>query len=639
MTPHLLLAVLAAVDAPVTHVTVFTNQARVVREAKVPVNGTQRIEFPTLRDSIDLTSVRVEAQGAEIKRVDIERVTPEQLRTEDAKKLLEELEKVDVELDRLNQERAVLNAQRDAINRLTPQAPASEPLKPTPKLNASGWAQGAQFIADSLGRVEVKLREGGRALKKQNEKRNELLEQARKLGNPETTSGWKIIAQTAGNGPATLTLTYLVMNAQWTPTWDLQLQPDTNTVALSLAGLVSQATGEDWAQATLALSTAIPSNAVTAPKLATWKIGVSDRFIPTPTPIYSPIAPPPPVQPLARARTEEDLVRARLQQLGIVTVKTAEPQRMREEDEEIDFDSEDISGGLVQPQAFAQAGAATKALSPARDRRAAPPPPAPVARAAQEMMQVSDVSVSSKRSNSTPYVPTTSYSLSPPPAWSPPNFGPDSPVTLAQGYDLSFTSLQKETIPSARGARRVALWSTQWPVTVERKLFPALTTDAYLVAELKNPSQQVLPGGPAQLFVGADPAGTARLELVSPGESFTLPLGIDRALKPVRNVQLVEATQGLISKDEVGTYTVTIELANPYRAPVAVRVVDQWPVTSQKEVEIKLVSAQPSATQDAKKGSLEWRLTIPPQKKQVFTFAYTVKRPRGWKLQQQEVVR
>ena len=251
-----------------------------------------------------------------------------------------------------------------------------------------------------------------------------------------------------------------------------------------------------------------------------------------------------------------------------------------------------------------------------------------------------DVSVASTgRRQSAGYVPTTSFSLSPPPAWVAPSFGPDSPVTLAGGYDLAFSSLQKETIPSARGARRVALWSAQWPVTVERKLFPALTSDAYLVAELKNPSQQVLPGGPAQLYVGADPAGTARLELVSPGESFTLPLGIDRALKPVRNVQLVEATQGLISKDEVGTYTVTIELANPYRAPIAVRVIDQFPLATQKEVETKLLKSAPQAKSDDKTGELEWRVTIPAQKKQVFTFSYTVKRPKGWKLQQQEVTR
>jgi uncharacterized protein (TIGR02231 family) len=242
-------------------------------------------------------------------------------------------------------------------------------------------------------------------------------------------------------------------------------------------------------------------------------------------------------------------------------------------------------------------------------------------------------------SDEEPPAPVSTFSLAPPPAWRPPSYGADSPVTLAAGYDLSFASLQKETVPSERGSRRVALWSAQWPVSVERKLFPALTTDAFLVAELKNPSAQVLPGGPAQLYVGADPAGTARLKLVSPGEAFTLPLGIDRALKPVRNVQIVEATQGVFTKEEIGTYTVTIELANPYRAPVAVRVADQWPVTDQKDMEAKLIDSKPTAIQDAKKGSLEWRVTIAPQQKQVFSFTYTVKRPRGWKLQQQEVVR
>ena len=638
MTTLLFLSVLAAVDAPVTQVTVFTNQARVVREARVPVNGNSKLEFPILRDSIDLTSVKVEATGAEVKRVDIERVQPEALRTDEAKKLLEEYEAVEAELDRLNRERQVLSTQRDALNRLAPTAPANDPLKPPTKLNATGWTQGAQFTGEALGRVQARLREGERALKKANEKRSELTNKLRQLGNPETTSGWKITAQLAGNGAATVTLTYLVMNAQWTPTWDLQLQPDSNTVSLSLAGLVAQNTGEDWLQASLALSTAIPSNAVTAPKLATWKIGVSDRFIPTPTPSASPIAPPPPVQPLARARTEDDLVRARLQRLGF-----AMNQVPRDERSTVDFEDESIDGDLVTADAFDRSGAATKKLAPPRGRanQPAPPPPAPMepvlARAPAVESVVTTGSVSSRREEA--YVPTTSYSLSPPPAWQAPNFGPDSPVTLAGGYDLAFTSLQKETIPSARGARRVALWSAQWPVTVERKLFPALTTDAYLVAELKNPSQQVLPGGPAQLFVGADPAGTAQLELVSPGEPFTLPLGIDRALKPVRNVQLVETTQGLINKDEVGTYTVSIELANPYRAPVAVRVFDQFPMSTQKEVETKFLSSSPQATKDDKKGSLEWRVTIPAQQKQVFTFSYSVKRPKNWKLQQQEVVR
>ncbi len=76
----------------------------------------------------------------------------------------------------------------------------------------------------------------------------------------------------------------------------------------------------------------------------------------------------------------------------------------------------------------------------------------------------------------------------------------------------------------------MALLSESWPIGVERRVLPGVAREAFLVAELKNPSSRVLPGGPANLFVGADPAGTASLKVMAPGELTTLPLGIDRAI-------------------------------------------------------------------------------------------------------------
>lgn len=652
------LVLAAAVDAPVTEVTVFTDQARVVRTAKVSVTGTTSVELPPLRDPIDPSSVQVEAQGAEVRRVDIERIEPEKLRTAEAKALLAEIDKVDQELARLSLEQNALSTQRDDLTRVTPTLLPADPLKPTPKLNAAGWAAGAQFASDQLGKVQQRIRAGEQQLKKLNEQRALLLEKAEKLGNPETTAGWKVVAQLAANGAATLTMTYVVRNAQWSPAWDLQLVPESNSVNLSLAGVVSQATGEDWTNASLVLSTAIPNAAIEVPKLYTWKIGVADRFIPTPTPRYDVIQPAPPLPPVSTARTEEDLVRARLAQLG---VSAGEEGGVTGGvlggvvGGKMDFSGQSVQGDLVRPDSDYRMKERAKKAYPAAKPPPPPPRPAPqyapsapaaapaMPEDAEEMDEpaprafVETTTVSRGSSESKPPQPVSTFSLAPPPAWRPPSYGSDSPVTLAGGYDLAFPSLQKETVESAKGARRVALWSAQWPVSVERKLFPALTKDAFLVAELKNPSKQVLPGGGAQLYVGADPAGTARLKLVSPGEAFTLPLGIDRALRPVRNVQLVEATQGVFSKEEVGTYTVTIELANPYPAPIAVRIYDQWPLSDQKDVTTKLLETKPTATQTANSGGLEWRVTLKPKEKTTFSFKYELRRPKDWKLSQQEV--
>lgn len=649
---------LAAVQAPISQVTVFTDQARVVRQAQVTAPGV--VEFPPLPDTIDASSVRVEAQGAEVRRVDLEPLTPEAFRTAEAKQVLAELDAVDTELARLSREGQALREHRDVLSRLRPVLPPADNVRPLPRLSPQGWAAALQFQASQLEAAQKRLRDVELAQRAASRKREALVDKAEKLGNPEHRSGWKVAAVLAGGGQATVSLTYLVRRARWTPTWDVQLDPEKSLVTVSLAGLVSQESGEDWDDAQLTLSTAIPSSAVKAPKLLTWKIGTTERFIPTPTPVQEFVRVVPPLPPTVPVRTEDSLVRAWLAQSAGRSVPLE----------------------VSQPEKPAYDARAREEVSKRRAKDRAPPPPPPPAEPRPQVMampmapapsmapgaavsgksfsfsedtiegelarpdadeveerSVSTASLSGSRGGRGPSQPVAAFSLSPPPGYRAPTYGADSPVTLAGGYDLSFPSRQKETIPSAKGARRVALWSQQWPVTVERKVYPALAKEAYLSAELKNPSQQVLPGGPATLSVGADPAGSAQLKLVSPGEAFTLPLGLDRAIKTVRNVQVVDATEGVVSKDDVSTYAVTIELVNPYRAPVALRVFDQWPLAqpNQKDVETKLLDSKPGAIQDAPTGRLEWRLTLKPNEKQVLSFSYQVKRPKSWRLYQQEV--
>ncbi len=636
------LVTMAAVQAPVTQVTVFTDQARVVRTAQVTGGGT--LQFPPLRDSLDVSSVRVEATGAEVKRVDLERLSPEAFHTAEAKALLSDLDAVDTELARLGREHQALREVLDVLSRLSPTLPQNDGVRPALRLTPQGWAAAMQFTGAQLESAQKRLREVELAQRAATKKREALARKAQPLGNPEFVNGWQVSAELSGSGPATVTLTYLMRQARWTPAWDVQLDPEKSLVTVSLAGLVAQETGEDWDDAELTLSTAIPSAAVKAPQLLTWKIGTTERFIPTPTPVQDLVRP---ISFAARTpggRSEETLVKAWLAQaVGRTFAARAEAEEQQARAEALAADRADQSRRAV-------------ARKSARLLEAAPPPPpsaptpsmAPAPGAADGVDFMADTvnaarvevsAVSTSLFGRSAPQPVTSFSLSPPPGYRPPSFGPDSPVTLAGGYDLSFPSRQRETIPSAKGTRRVALWSQQWPVVVERKVYPALAKEAYLTAELKNPSSTVLPGGPATLSVGADPAGTAQLKLVSPGETVTLPLGLDRAIKAVRNVAVVDATQGVVSQDDVSTYTVTIEVVNPFRTPVALRVFDQWPLPqpNQKDLETKLLDSKPGAIQDTATGRLEWRLTLKPNDKQVLTFSYQLKRPKGWKLYQAEV--
>jgi hypothetical protein len=576
----------------------------------------------------------VEAEGAEVARVDLKPVSPEALSPTEARKVLDALDSLDDQLARNRAEHEACRAQLAALQGLRPApAPDNEHDKaPPPRLDPSGWGAATRFVIDTTSKLQAKLRELETHERELEQERERQLQEASRLGATTRSPGLEVVPTLSGNGPVKLTLTYVTRNARWLPRYELQLAPETNRVQVSFFGLVSQETGEDWRDAALTLSTAIPATTTALPKLATWKIGQRERFIPTPVPLSVPVLPPPAVPPpLPTERSESEQLRQRL--LARVQA-TQSDQSKQPQQPESSIDTSSIVDGISVSQEFDRRAPSSPPSGQAQGRsfEESPPVEAP-ATASEDVLVVSGKPISFFGSS----VPTTTVGvgLAPPEAWRRPTVDPNLPASLAGGYDLTFLSERRESIPSGGGERRVALFTESWPVKTERKLFPAIARDAFLVAELESPSQQVLPGGEASLFVGSDPAGKATLKLVAPGEHFTLPLGVDRAVRPVRNVTLVESEKGFLSKDEETAYRVTIEVANPYGFPLPVRIQDQWPLTQDEHVELHLTRTEPYARQDPVKGTLEWELTVPASGKTVVSFEYTLRHPKGWRMHQQ----
>ena len=632
--------------APITQVTVYSDRAQVTRSAIVQLQGgeAQTFALPLLLDSIDSTSLRVIASGGDVERVDITYVPASEFPRERAQKLLNELIALDAEIDRLQKERAVWQGLLDQTRSFRAAVSNSDPLRPPSKLNPSGWSQGVALVRSNAARAQNKLMAIDLTLRTLGRKRRPLAEEAQKLGGLRPRSGYRVTALVRGKGTAQLQLTYMVSGARWQPTYDIQLQPSTGKVQLQLAGAVSQESGEDWTDAALVLSTAVPATATRYPKIPSWSIGERERFIPTPRPVQESIPAAPPLHPRPRPPNNDEVLRSALQRHGYASgpVGPSTPDPYPESQEAAREQAAPLPPVMAPPPPPAPSPAQEINPSVAEDRKESKYEE--LSAKMRSIMAQPSSSPSPRRNSAKAYSsaqpaeapePSESLGLLPPGGWVRPSYGPGLPASLAGGNDLTFKSIAKETILSGKGARRVALLSRSWPVTVERKLFPALAPDAYLVAELKSPEKDPLPGGQANLFVGADPAGTASLGLIVPGASFTLPLGLDAAIRPIRNVKVTTIEKGVISKDEVSEYTVTIEIANPHRTDVALRILDQIPLSPNKSVEVKLVRAEPApALQDAASGALEWRLALGAGQKTMLTFVYTLKRPKGYRLYQ-----
>ncbi|MBZ4420735.1 mucoidy inhibitor MuiA family protein [Myxococcus sp. RHSTA-1-4] len=716
----------ATTEAPITAVTVYSDRARVVRTATLGVSGTQRVELPRLPDFVDPESIRVEAQGAEVASVDVRPASAPPFPQQEARKLLDTLDRLDDTITRVGAERAAHEAQLAALRRVQPvvprgdddlasRVPAMAPLAP------ATWGTSAAFLVDTAAKLEARIR----ALADQSEslrtERSKRLEEAGQLGARPRKPGIEVAVTLAGTGQAKVQLSYLVpQHVRWYPRYELQLIPEQQRVQVAFSGRVSQETGEDWEGAKLTLSTALPSTATALPRLATWKIGTTERFIPTPKAREETASPPPPLpnripepdlelelrrQLLARAgRPDEEpetvaasppapaqapadlpnapgniigtVIDAQSRQVAPDVVVTATSPSYSGEhvvvtDEQGNYRIPNLPSGVYtlrfekeEFRPYARADVRLRANRTIRVNVELLPeslgevieitgraPTLDVGSTTtgvpvdQEFTRRIAVSRPGARGGSSTSFESgtlpsgalevqTSVGLAPPAGWSPPRLDPRSPAALAGGYDLAFTAPRPETVRSGQGERTIPLRIESWPVQVERQVFPALAPDAYLVAQLKSPSRSVLPGGEASLFVGADPAGSAALELVVPGEPFTLPLGVDRSVRAARNIRLVQSREGLLSKDDVNTYEVTLEVPNPYNFPLPVRVVDQWPLNKDGKVEVKLVRTTPAARQDEKTGELSWDLVVPPSSKKTVSFEYTLRRPLDWRLYQ-----
>lgn len=615
------------VSLPVEHVTVFGDRARVTRAGRVtPRDG--QVVLPFLPVTVEPASIRVEGKGLEVERVSVRRVERAELPEGEARTLVKAIAQAERELQAIDARLAVIEEERRFVQSLQPRAsPVEGALPMALTFEPSGWTSAlgfldtrAQTLAAAVVPVQVERMKKIRELDRLRERANQLLADA--TGQP----GYEVTAQVKGGREGSLELIYVVANARWFPRYDVRFDPDAQQISLALGALVSQETGEDWVDARLTLSTAVPASTATLPRLSVWKIGDRERFIPTPEPLPQPLPPRPvPWQPPVAAQSDTQASLRRELQAAVSRSSMSLGDHMGR------------GTGAAQPMSYPSATRGSSSY--AQSMPAPPPSPAPSAarRTKRESRSVPMTADSVAESyGGKPASPTESVSFAAPGAWRPPPLPPDSPAALAGGYAFTYDAARRETITTGTRDAQVALSTLTLPATAVVKLFPALSSDAFLVTEVTNTTGRPLFKGKASLFVGADLVGEAEVPTTPRGAKVTLPLGIDDAISVERHVNVTQSEQGVFAKDDVTVYEVEIELLNPRAKAVQAVVVDQVPLEKGEKVKVALlsVSPEPSKKPDAD-GLVEWALELRRGEKQVLKFRYSVVRPKDWKLWQQ----
>ncbi len=255
-------------------VTVYRSSARVTRVARVELaGGDGRVLLEGLPAELDDDSIRVEGKGtarARVYGVTVEAITAGELLLPEVRAAEEKVLGLEADDRALDDRIAVARARGKFVESLrsTYSEERAKNLAVRP-VSSKEWADLAAFVDGQLSGVNAEVRKAEGQKRELARRLQAARAELEKLNGKRGQTTKRVAVEIAAERPGALELSvsYAVPSASWQPVWDARLLPETSTVELSFLGTVSQTTGEDWAEARLALSTATPGRGLWVPAL------------------------------------------------------------------------------------------------------------------------------------------------------------------------------------------------------------------------------------------------------------------------------------------------------------------------------------------------------------------------------------
>ncbi|MEW6775133.1 MAG: mucoidy inhibitor MuiA family protein [Bdellovibrionota bacterium] len=275
------------VDTKITRVIVYPGSARVTRQGKEELPaGEHVLTVKGLPTSVALESLQANASGpagAKIGAVEIgtsyaSRALDAEVRSLEDKidKKREEIAAVDDEKKSLDSQLQFVAALRDGISKK-----AGESIPTAPRIDVAGWKQTVAFVGQESERILAAQRKLEPRKKKLQGELSVLERELEELRAKQSTNYQDVAinVELPRPGALTLSLEYVAYGASWGARYDARLDTETQKVNLDYGASVSQATGEDWKDVQLILSTAQPSTSQTLPDLPAWYIQVRQPVV------------------------------------------------------------------------------------------------------------------------------------------------------------------------------------------------------------------------------------------------------------------------------------------------------------------------------------------------------------------------
>lgn len=609
------------IDSKIEKVTVFLEGAQVQRSAKTSLGtGKTELVFTNISPSIDKQSIQVKADGSitVLSVIHQQNFLKEQQKQEEIKEI--EVQK-ETQIEKIALQKNILNVYKQEENILIKNQQiggANNGLK------AIDLKDAADFQRSRLTEVYQKQMETDRTVKKMELELTKMNKQLAELNQKAdiSTSEIHVTINTKETTTSNFTITYLVKQSGWFPTYDIRVKDISSPINLQYKANVFQSSGEDWKDVKLFLSTGNPNEDGTKPVITPWYLKYVYAYQPRPNTIQSGYSngtvtgtvtdekgdPIPGASVLIKGthtgvsadNNGHFRLLAKPGDIIIVSgagLETTEATIGNSSFVNVSIKRMILVGTEVLVTAYGQTGGGWTEVGDYSRRK-------------KELgYSVAKVKANElERKNN--LITTITY----------------QPTTTIYEIKDPYTILNdgKTYMADIDGSEVKAQY--------EYYAAPKIEADAFLTAKIVDWQELNLLPGEANLFFEGTFLGKSLLDVTNAGDTLNISLGKDKGVVVKRTLLKDYSSKRFIGSNKTDTRKYEIVVRNNKQQPVNIIVEDQFPVSTQKEIEVQ-DRKYDGAKLDDDTQKLTWQMTVDVKKENKVNFKYEVKYPKDKTLQ------
>jgi uncharacterized protein (TIGR02231 family) len=173
----------------------------------------------------------------------------------------------------------------------------------------------------------------------------------------------------------------------------------------------------------------------------------------------------------------------------------------------------------------------------------------------------------------------------------------------------------------------VSLKEIKLPASYKYYSVPKVENEAFLLAEIADYSKYNLLRGEANIIFEGMYVGKTFIEPNQTGDTLNLSMGRDKKVSIKREKVADKSGTKFLSAKKEQTFTFDITVRNNKKEAVELLLKDQYPLSTNKEIEIELLQSD-GAKVNTETGILTWQLQLKANESKKFRISYRVKYPK-----------